>query len=185
MAPITAGTCWSDTPATGQAEPLHIPTLLSVESTSFLTHPHPSLLTDSTQTPNFRIHHPKPTHGPFGQPGGLLSLPATEFAVQYQRQGGGHSPHPTSSHPHHPIPSITIPPLPNTQPLPPEPHITCQLLLHLTQVSCAPPQAPPHLPAARGWAHQSPTPQGTLSNSFGVFSLQNLPDSMSNAGWPC
>lgn len=167
MAPTTAGTCWWDTPAMEQAEPPPPAPLCSPwrAPPSSPTHTLHSLWAQ----PKHQISGsttPKPTNGPFGQPGGLLSLPATEFAVQYQRQGGGHPPHPISSHP---IPSITIPPLPNTQSLPTEPHITCQLLLHLVQVSCAPPQAPPHLPAAGGWAHQSPTPQGTLSSSLEVF----------------
>lgn len=173
--------CWDmpvGHPSNGAGRTPHTPALLSLESTSFLTHPHPLLPMDSIRTPDFSVPHPKPTHGPFGQPGGLLFLPAAESAVQYQRQRCGHLCYAMLCHA---VSSITIPPLPNTQPLPAEPHITFQLLLHLAQVSCAPPQAPP--PHLQPGAGHTKTPHLRAHRAARLGFLPSEPSQLNEQCW--
>lgn len=78
------------------------PTLLSMESTSFLTHPHPSLLMGSTQTPNFRVHHPK-AHSRTLWATRWAPFPPCYRICSAIPKAGGWSPTPSHLFPPHPI----------------------------------------------------------------------------------
>lgn len=175
-APTTAWTCRWDTPAMGQAEP-PTPPLCSPWRTppSSPTHTVRSLWTQSKHQISVSPTLNPPMDPLDNQVGSFSSL---LWNLQCNTKGRDVVTYamPCRAIHHHPTPAQ------HTAPARRAPHyLPAAAAPRPGELCSASSTSPP--PAAGGRAHQNPTPQGTPSSSFGVFFLQNLPNSMSNAGW--